>query len=260
MRLFTFMVLSGLILSSCGSDSAQQTKAAQEDAGETRFPLVAFSASPSFSDAKIDDMVFQDGKFDFAISGDSYSLGEQTSDASTKMCANSGKGQHIHLIVDKNPYSAQYVPSFDFEIPNGQHNLLAFLSRSYHESIKHPGAAVAARVTVQNNTITDSEDIVEPTLFYSRPKGTYVGKDTERIMVDFYPVAADVGGLHRIKLQVNGEVTMLDEWKPHFITGLPYGESTIGVALVYEDGSEVEGLQTAVMQKITLLKDPLPAN
>jgi len=260
MRPFCCLLLGMAMLASCQSDKSSKASAS-EDAGtteEVKYPITAFPSSPQFPSAKIEDMRYKDGTFDFDIVAENYQLGEQTSDAETKMCANSGKGQHIHLIIDELPYAAKYEASFAHEVANGQHNLLAFLSRSYHESIKSPGAAVAAQVTVQDGTITASEEIVEPTLFYSRPKGTYVGDDTKKIMVDFYPLNADIGGAHRIKLQVNGEVTLLDKWQPHFIEGLPYGENTIGVALVYADGTEVEGRQTAVLQKITLREDPLP--
>lgn len=253
----SYAILSFLLFASCGSDNSSTTT---EVENQIKYPVSDFSSSPQFPDAKIVDMSYKDGTFDFEIAGDSYELGQQTTDAETKMCANSGKGQHIHLIIDQKPYAAKYVSNFEHEVENGDHNLLAFLSRSYHESIKSDGAAVAARVTVQNGTITASEDLIEPTIFYSRPKGTYVGDDTKKIMVDFYPVNAEVGGAHRIKLQVNGEVTMLDSWKPVFLEGLPYGENTVGVALVYPDGTEVEGRQTAVLQKITLRKDPLPSN
>ena len=252
--------MSAGMLISCKSDKTSSTQVADDaiETKEVKYPISKFPSSPQFPSAKIEDMSYKDGTFAFEISGDDYTLGEQTTDASTKMCANSGKGQHIHLIIDELPYAAKYVADFDHKIGNGEHNLLAFLSRSYHESIKTPGAAVAARVTVQDGTITASEDIIEPTIFYSRPKGTYIGDDTKKIMVDFYPVNADIGGDHRIKLQVNGEVTLLDKWEPHFIENLPYGENTIGIAIVYDDGTEVEGRQTAVLQKITLRKDPLP--
>lgn len=259
MKFVSILIVTTLMLMGCGSDSSSSSSVADAPKAEVKYPVKDFPNSPAFADAKIEDMKYQDGTFTFDISGDSYQLGEQTSDASTKMCANSGKGQHIHLIVDTKPYAAYYVPSFEHDIPDGEHNLLAFLSRSYHESIKHPGAAVAAQVTVKNGTITSSTDIAAPTIFYSRPKGTYVGDDTKKIMVDFYPVNADLGGIHKIKLQVNGEVTLLDKWEPHFIEGLPYGENTIGVAIVNADGTEIEGSQSAVLQKITLLKDPLPA-
>ncbi len=248
-----------LALVACKSDrSADADTAADSTEQPRKYKITPFSKSTQYRDAKIESMTYRNGRFDFTISGRKYKLGEQTPDAGKKMCANSAKGQHIHLIVNRQPYSAQYTSSFDYDISDGTHNLLAFLSRSYHESIKTDDAHIVQRVMVTDGTIRETEEIVEPLLFYSRPKGTYVGDDTKKVMLDFYPVNADIGGEHRVKVQVNGEVTLLDKWQPYYIEGLPMGQNTIGLALVYPDGSQVPGMQTSILQTIVLRRDPLP--
>ncbi len=261
MRAFSLLLFITLLMvfAACKSDSPDQ--AADSDQQEEvvkKYPITPFSKSADFPDAKIESMTYEGGRFDFQISGTSYQLGVQTPDAGQKMCANSAEGQHIHLIIDRNPYSAHYVPSFDHEIKDGTYNLLAFLSRSYHESIKTEDARVAQRVRVENGGIVSSEELDGPTLFYSRPKGTYVGEDTKKIMVDFYPINVEIGEDYKVKLQVNGEVTLLDKWQPYYIENLPMGDNTIGIALVYPDGSPVPGQQTAILNRISLQKDPLP--
>lgn len=262
MKLHHFLFLALLVTSAlygCGgqSDSTDSSDdaVAMED---KKYPLTPFTKSTRYPDAKISDMSYQGGTFSFNVSGGDYQLGEQTPDADKKMCANSAQGQHIHLIVDSEPYSAQYTSSFDHNVKNGTHNILAFLSRSYHESIKTEDAHIAQHVTVQDGSITASEDITDPSLFYSRPKGTYVGEDTKKVMLDFYPVNANIGEDYKVKVQINGEVTLLDKWQPYYIEGLPMGQNTIGIALVYPDGSQVPGRQTAVLRTIELQQDPLP--
>ena len=79
-------------------------------------------------------------------------------------------------------------------------------------------------------------------------------------MVDFYPLNVELGDEYKVKLQVNGEVTLLDKWQPYYIENLPLGQNTIGIALVYPDGSSVPGSQTAILQTITLREDPVPTN
>jgi len=196
-------------LLACQSDKkeAATSKTAATTASSTakKFTLTPFTTSPSFPDARIDGMTYNDGRFEFAISGN-YDLGAQTTDAKTKMCANSAKGQHIHLIVDTSPYAAKYVSEFDHEIANGNHKVLAFLSRSYHESIKSPGASMALNVSVQDGNITNSTSITEPSIFYSRPKGTYVGKEnTDKVMLDFFLVNANLDQVMvRIMILRNG--------------------------------------------------------
>lgn len=218
--------------------------------------LTPFSPSQPFPDAKIAGMQYQDGKFDFTLSGDSYKLGQQTDDVSTKRCANSGKGQHIHLIVNKDPYAAKYESSFEYDLPDGNHHLLAFLSRSYHESIKQKDASIALKVDIKDKSLKGSKSIADPTLFYSRPKGTYVGKDTEKVMLDFYLVNAKLGDDYSVKATINGEEYMIDTWQPYYIAGLPMGENTIELALLDAEGNLVPSPINPVSRTFTLKEDP----
>ena len=56
--------------------------------------------------------------FEFMVNG--YELGAQTEEARMGL-ANSDKGQHIHLIIDNDPYSAHYEPGFTTEVETGPH-------------------------------------------------------------------------------------------------------------------------------------------
>lgn len=201
----------------------------------------------------MESMEYKDAKFNFGIGGESYQLGVQTPDAPQKMCANSGEGQHIHLIIDKEPYAAKYQASFDYEIPDGEHYLLAFLSRSYHESLKTDKAHIAKKVTVAGNNFTDIKDIEGPMLFYSRPKGAYKGKaETEKVMLDFYLVNAQIGNEYNVLAEINGEEHLIDIWQPYYIEGLPMGENTIKLSLLDRDGNLVNTPNNPVERTFTL--------
>lgn len=183
-------------------------------------------------------------KFDCKIDGDSiafnyqlseYVLGSQTADASTKMCANSAKGQHIHLILNNLPYEAWYLSSFKKKLDEGHYVALSFLSRSYHESIKKPSAFVLKQFNVGKNAGTKIGDInlKQPLLFYSRPKGEYVGNDTKKILLDFYVVNAELkSNGYKVRATINGKEFMITDWKPYYIEGLHMGESTIKLELL----------------------------
>ncbi len=225
----------------------------------SKYKISDFTESPSFPGAKIESMKYVNGKFTFGVTG--YELGSQTPDAPQKMCANSAKGQHIHLIVDNAPYAAKYTNEFEYDVADGEHYLLAFLSRSYHESIKTSAAHTAMKIEVKNKTISAVNAIKEPMLFYSRPKGTYVGKsDTEKIMLDFYPINAEMGkGGYKVKVEVNGEHSAtLESWAPRFIEGLPMGENTVKLTLLNNDGSVVDTPLNPVTRTFTLKEDPAP--
>jgi hypothetical protein len=221
------------------------------------YTITAFPDSPEFPDAKLEAMKYNNGTFEFPISATDYELGAQTPDADSKMCANSAKGQHIHLIIDNEPYIAKYENTFDQEVADGEHYILAFLSRSYHESLKHDGASIAQKVNITNGSASGATDITEPMLFYSRPKGTYVGtKETEKVMLDFYPVNVELGDEYKVKLEINGEEQMmLDTWQPYFIEGLPMGDNRIKLTLVDGDGNTVDTPLNPVERVFTLKED-----
>jgi len=205
-------------------------------------------------------MAYKAGKFSFDVAGGGYELGSQTSDAPQKMCANSGKGQHIHLIVDNKPYSAQYISEFVYDVENGEHTILAFLSRSYHESIKSPGASIVQKVTVVDKSITESADVPGPMLFYSRPKGTYTGDDTKKVMLDFFLKDVTLGNGYTVKADINGEEHIIDKWQPYFIEGLPMGENNITLTLLDKDGKPANVDLNPVTRKFILVGEPQEIN
>ena len=212
-----------LIFSQCKSKQEAAPPAAEIPAAEVK--LTAFDSSASFPDAAISSMDYQKGKFSFKLGGN-YVLGEQTPDAPQKMCANSAQGQHIHLIVDNKPYEAKYVPEFQHKIDDGTHYILAFLSRSYHESIKSAKASVLIQAEIKDSSFKKLNPVAEPMLFYSRPKGVYIGADTKKVMLDFYIANCKLGDSFKVKAEINGKEFMIDKWQPYYIEGLPMGEAS----------------------------------
>lgn len=64
-----------------------------------------------------------------------------------------GTGNHIHVILDNQPYEAHYILEQGFELRNvadGEHTLRLFPSRPWHESYKNEGAFQTVKFTVKN--------------------------------------------------------------------------------------------------------------
>jgi hypothetical protein len=62
-------------------------------------------------------------------------------------------GNHIHVILDNQPYEAYYNLDEAFELRNvadGEHTIRVFPSRPWHESYKNDGAFQMVRFTVKN--------------------------------------------------------------------------------------------------------------
>lgn len=226
--------------------------------------VTAMDDSPKFPGATLtlpgleDGSNLEAGTHEFAFEVLGYELGAQTSDAEGKGLANSAKGQHIHLILDNGPYSAHYEPMVETELSDGVHVLLAFLSRSYHESLKNPEAVVLRQFTVgEVGDDAEMADLTAPHLFYSRPKGTYVGADTEKLMLDFYLWNTELApDGNKVRATVNGTEFTFSKWVPYVIEGLPVGETTIQLELIDAEGNVIPGPFNTVTRTVTLEAAP----
>lgn len=195
-----------------------------------------------FADASLSMHNFpaKEGSNKFSFYVKDYDLKSQTEDQKSKSCSNSGKGQHIHLIVNNEPYKAKYESTFTEDLVDGSNVILAFLSRSYHESIKNESAYVLKEVTTDGSVGTFDEDGKH--IFYSRPKGNYSGRNAKRILLDFYLVNTKLSeNGYKVKATINGEVFMITQWMPIFMEGLPMGENTVRLQLVDANGKQVPG-------------------
>ena len=268
MRLIIFLFSFLFVFTACqdgakttdSTDKKEETKETPTPTVVNKYTLTPFDASTAYPDAKLKSVSMKAGKIDFIVDGgSSYKLGQQTPDAPQKNCANSAKGQHIHMLVDDKPYAARYTASFDdLKMEAGEHHVLAFLSRSYHESIKTPDAFLAIKTSInQNGDMQKSAKITEPMVWYSRPKGTYTGKAaTEKVMLDFYLVNTDLKNGNKVKAEINGEVHMINNWQPYYIEGLPMGSNKITLSLLDKDGNLVKTSQNPISRKFTLAEDP----
>jgi len=246
MKHYIIAIIGLFIFSSCKNDKqATNSEGPQMDKKEVltnKYVLTPFTESPTYGDAKLSNMNYKAGEFSFDVTGTDYKLGMQTADAGAKMCANSAKGQHIHLIVDNKPYSAQYTSDFEYDVEDGEHTIMAFLSRSYHESIKTNTAHLHQKVMVKDKSIVSSQQVDEPKVTYSRPKGTYVGDDTNKVMLDFYISNAELGSDdYSLKAIINGESHNIAKWQPYYIEGLPMGENKVTLTLM-KGSSEVNSV------------------
>ena len=164
-----------------------------------------------------------------------YELGIQSLRDFDYTLANSNKGQHIHFIVNNGPYSAHYQQNITKELDKGNNVILAFLSRSYHESVKNPNAFILTQ------TGNDKINLNNEFLFYSRPKGTYKGVDTEKLLLDFYLVNTNISpDGNKVRATIQDTEFIIDEWAPYYIEGLPKGEITVKLELIDSNGNLID--------------------
>ena len=203
-----------------------------------KITLSKLEGSPPYLDAKISTAsitVGDNDEYAFSFDISDYELGAQTINNVESQLANSGKGQHIHFIVNNGPYSAHYTNNFKKKLSTDNNVILAFLSRSYHESVKNPNAFVLTQIG------EDKVDLNNEFLFYSRPKGTYKGKDTEKLLLDFYLINTTISPKGNIvKATINDTEFIITEWAPYYLQGLPKGEVKIKLELLNAEGKLVD--------------------
>ncbi|WP_345071927.1 hypothetical protein [Hymenobacter fastidiosus] len=191
--------------------------------------------------------------FDYDVSN--FQLSKMTGGVHAGEMATAEKGQHIHNIVDNEPYTAHYTTEFTKPIADGQHVVLSFLSRSYHESLKHRGAYDLRVVTVGNAAAAKplNADLTAPHMFYSRPKDTYSGADAKKVMLDFFLVNTTLSpDGNKVRATINGTEFMIDQWAPYMMEGLPAGQNTVKLELVDANGTMIPGPFNSVTRTFTL--------
>ena len=231
--------------------------------------IAAVTGSPEYPGAtltmqtpKAEKVGKDSAKVSFMFDVKGYDLKAQTADNASKPCSNSKDGQHIHFILDNMPYKALYEPKNEITLANGsEHYLMCFLSRSYHESLKNKEAAVMVHFKIdEKGNFKKLEDPKTPILFYSRPKGDYIGKDTANVLLDFYvyngTLAADG---YKVKADISNEdipsqtlSTTIAMWAPNFIQNLGTGKCKVVLTLVDKDGKQVDGAQTTATREFNL--------
>lgn len=168
-------------------------------------------------------------------------------------------GQHVHLIVDNEPYVAIYdvsrpVPIDPKLLTPGTHVVRAFPSAGpkdakgalHHESRKNPGAFAWVRFHVgsKGGPLADF-DAGKPTLTFSRPKGEYKPGTPElaKFLVDFYVTGVALGPTTAgVRAALDGKALgTWTEWKPYVIDTPAAGAHELELELVDADGRPIEG-------------------
>jgi len=247
-------------LSACSNSAGDS--ASQKDTDSTAATVMTIepmTSSPKFPDATLSVASLtatMKGKDSATVTikynVGNYQLTGQTEDAAHKGCSNSKDGQHIHFILNNQPYVALYQPENTFVVPVGQPQyLLSFLSRSYHESVKAPKAGVLLHFSVDNNgKVNKLADPQSPMLFYSRPKGEYAGADAQNILLDFYVYHADLGTNALVKATVNDTTFSVNQWQAYFIKNAPEGDLNISLQLTDTAGNPLSGDNTSVSRTV----------
>jgi hypothetical protein len=243
-----------LLLAGCSSEP----QGPSIEVGERSEPIegaTARFASPE------DSTVVDSSNVHVVVETANFVAGTQTDTDRAQQIANSDNGQHVHVIVDNEPYLANYETGNPFPVgtlSNGAHTAFVFPSRSYHESVKSETAWDVVHFYVGEESGEFALDRTEPTIIYSRPKGSYAGQAANRILMDFYLINAELGPdsyKARYTIQKAGSDSTvasktLEEWTPAFATGLTEGTYDVTLELLTPDGDVAPGAWNSTTREI----------
>ncbi|MBO9541317.1 hypothetical protein J7643_12070 [bacterium] len=168
----------------------------------------------------------------------------------------SPSAQHVHLILDNEPYQPIYDVSKPVVLKNvapGSHTLRAFPSRAWHESIKNPEAFAFVNFAVKKADNARKIDPNAPLLTFSRPKGTYEGAAADRILMDFWLRNAELSPTgYKVRYTLDGKSTVLTEWLPVYFENLPSGTHTLKLELLDPAGKVVPGAYNSTTREFTV--------
>lgn len=221
--------------------------------------LSMLTSLPKFPDAQLvqnkpeENAKLNKGENTFNFEVKNYQLGMQTQKEGCEHCSNSEKGQHIHFILNNAPYTALYKPEHMQELEDGTYIQLAFLSRSYHISIKTPDAYVLRKFTVGSPNEMEETDLNAPHMFYSRPKGDYSGEGSKKVVLDFFLVNSDLSESgNKVKATIDNSEFTIEQWAPYLIEGLEDGEHTVKLEFIDQDGKTIDSPFNPVTRTITV--------
>jgi hypothetical protein len=176
-------------------------------------------------------------------------------------------GNHIHVIVDNEPYIAVRDASkpidlralvqkeLGHDLSEGTHILRAFPGRGHHESVKDAGAFDVKTFHYKKKSPDLKFDAKAPLLTFSRPKGCVdLGA---RALLDFFVANLKLGAAeNRVHYSIDGTISGdIVAWTPHYIENLPEGEHRLQLTLQDANGTAVAGPYNDTARTFRVAKD-----
>lgn len=175
---------------------------------------------------------------------------------------NLGLGPHLNLILDNRPARQIYnleEPIILENLAPGTHTLRAFAVQPWNESYKNQEAFARTTFHILTKTDNNNPDPNRPLLTYNSPEGKY---GAEPILLDFYLTNAPLHVIARensddeiedwrIRVTINGESFILEEWQPIYLKGFEAGNNWVQIELLDELGNNLENAFNNTVKLVT---------
>lgn len=149
------------------------------------------------------------------------------------------KGNHLHICIDNKQHHISNSSIFDLPLPDGEHTLTAFISRSFYESIKNPETIIAKEIGIRNGELYMSKNFSSIDIVYNAPMGTYL--EGEPILLDFVLVGTTLEqGGNQVKITINNQKSFsVNNWQAYLLQGLTIGNYEVKLELLDASGKQI---------------------
>ncbi|BDS11741.1 hypothetical protein [Aureispira anguillae] len=205
----------------------------------TLSPCPPLDSNILYSDVRLQNYTYTRSKMMFMPQN--LRLGGMTPFSQNRTTSTTKKGNHLHLCIDGIQHHISNENIFDYPLENGRYKLVAFIARSFYESIKEPAAILAKEITVQNGELIASKNLQNVDLVYNAPLGTYQEEEAQQLLLDFVLVGTTINeGGNTVKITIDQETTFtVDRWQAYFIEGLTVGKHHIQLELLDATGKQI---------------------
>jgi len=164
-----------------------------------------------------------------------------------------GRDAYVRLVVDEGRFEAVHDLREPIELGGflpGLHVLRAFPVLPSGESLKAPESFAFTYFYVDDPENPGTFDelssrqpqfLADPVLTYNEPRGSYVGRQADSILVDFYLTRAQLGqDAYSVRLLIDGrQAYTITRWAPHYVLGLGNGKHSVALELRGPGGSRL---------------------
>jgi hypothetical protein len=185
--------------------------------------------------------IFEANELKFIVQG--KTLGTKTEGAENFEGRKSELGTYLHVLLNDSIHIRNSYRLIPYTLPDGSYKMLAFISRSYDESVKLPSASYAKYFEVKSGRTVKSTSLDAAVLCLNSPYGTYSKDEADNILLDFYLYKTVIGkNGNRVSVNIDNQKNFLiEDWKAYYIKGLGLGEHSISLELQNSLGQVIYG-------------------
>jgi len=223
------------------SNKDKNTKKQTPNENLQLLPAVINAKETAYKDLELGPFLYDAGELKYIVMG--ATLGTKTAGAEQTGLQVSGNGLYLHIVLNDSIHFMESNRLIPKVIADGTYNMTAFVSRSWHESVKNGKAFVARKIDIKSGRTVRSFPLDESMLIYGVPIGTYIGKEVEKVLLDFYLYNTSIGqGGNRVRVLIDGKHEFfVDKWQAYYIQGLGLGNHSVEMELQNSMGQRIYG-------------------